>query len=323
MDSQDRTMLTTDRTMVAPAAGMDATILGTTITCPICKTENSPSEKYCGECGFLLASTPVEDAALPDTTQMPRLTDASGQREYLLKEGANSIGREATDVLLNDPTVSRGHARVILEAGSAYVEDMGSSNGTYAAGIRIQPGDRTQIVDGAELKFGSAVMTLILPAPVEAAEPAAEDVNAPTEEIAAEESTAEIVEFADEVMEPVESEAVEVPAGPASVAKLVSPTDPTREFPIIFGSNTIGRRAGNDIVLEGDPYVSGAHAQLDADERGLWLTDIGSTNGTTLNGTRIGANMKMALNPGDEIVFGQTALNLVVPEQEVAEETGA
>ena len=55
-----------DRTMVAPAAGGGAdavrTQMGGTITCPICKSTTPTTETYCGDCGFLLASTPVEES---------------------------------------------------------------------------------------------------------------------------------------------------------------------------------------------------------------------------------------------------------------------
>lgn len=321
MDAQDKTMISSDRTMVAPAMGADATVMGASVTCPVCKTVNAPTEKYCGDCGFLLSSTPVEEAALPDTGSIPRLTDGSG-REYLLKDGENTVGREATDVLLNDPTVSRRHAKVVLEVGKAWLEDMGSSNGTSASGVRAQPGDRIEISDGAELKFGSAILTLLLPTPVEAAGPV-EVAELADEEAVSEESAPEGVEEAIAPEAEPEEVMVEEPAGPAPVAKLISTTDPSKEFALIFGSNTIGRRSGNDVVLDGDPYVSGAHADITVDERGFWLTDIGSTNGTVLNGARINPNVHMALKSGDDIVFGQSATKFEIPEDETVEEQGA
>lgn len=317
MDQQDKTMIVSDRTMVSPAMGADATIIGASVACPICKTENAPTEKYCGECGFLLSSTPVEDAVAPDTARMPRLTDATG-REYLLKVGENTIGREATDVLLNDPTVSRRHAMVIIEDGKAFIEDMGSSNGSSASGVRVQPGERIEITDGAELKFGSAFLTFVLPEPAvpgEVIEPSdsPEEAEAPTDEITAEEPISESVE----VLEPAPGEdevAIEVPSTPMNVAKLVSTADPSREFPIMPGPNSVGRRGGNDIVMDTDPYVSGSHAEITADDEGIWLTDVGSTNGTTLNGAKLQPNVRMALKSGDEIVFGQTAVTLECEE---------
>ena len=101
----------------------------------------------------------------------------------------------------------------------------------------------------------------------------------------------------------------------APVARLLSKADPSKEFAVASGSNTIGRREGNDIALSEDSYVSGSHAELIADERGFWLVDVGSTNGTMLNGSRIEPNTRMALNDGDEITIGQTAFEFEVLKQ--------
>jgi len=314
-----------ERTVAVSANGAEATLLGTTVTCPVCGTENAPNEKYCGECGFLLSSTPGEAAPVVEASEQARLVDVSGQREYPLHEGENTVGREATDILLGDPSVSRRHALIILDAGKCSIEDVGSTNGTYVGGKQIQAGERVELADGVELKFGSAVVLLKMPPAPEAAEPseAGEAVEAPAEEIAVEEVESEAEEVAEvagvpETEEPEEAVTPEV----APVARLVSTTDPSREFAVVSGSNTIGRGAGNDIVLSDDPYVSGSHAELIADERGFWLMDVGSTNGTTLNGSRIEANSRMALSDGDEIVFGQTTVRLEIPGQEADEPPG-
>lgn len=312
MESQD-----IEKTVVAQAQSPEATLLGTTITCPVCKTENAPNEKYCGECGFLLSSTPAEEVEVADTSSTPRLTDSSG-REYFLHEGENSIGREAADVLLADPTVSRRHAILVIEDGKCWISDLDSSNGTYAEGKRVEAGERVEVTDGAELKFGSAVLTLQVPLLEETVEEAPIE-ESPEEEPPEEETAPEAAEVAEPV-EPSEPGVTEVEATeqPVPLAKLVS-ADVSVEFELVAGTNTIGRRGGNDIVLGDDAYVSGAHAELTADERGFWLMDLGSTNGTLLNGSKIQSNTRMALSSGDEITFGQTALRFEVPESEMEE----
>ena len=320
----DKTELNSDKTMVTPAAGGEATILGATITCPVCGTENAPSEKYCGDCGFLLTSTPGEAAPVIETCEQPRLIDSIGGREHFLHEGENSVGRESADVLITDTTVSRRHAVIILEAGKCFVEDKGSTNGTYLEGKQIQPNERIELTDGDKLKFGSAVLTLNLPVIMPVEEKAEEELSAeaPVEEISADEAVPETEEAAPEAVEVPEAEEAPAPMSSA-VARFVSADDPSKEYPVVFGVNTIGRRAENDIEVSGDSYVSGSHAELTADERGFWLMDIGSTNGTTLSGSRIAPNTKMAIGDGDEITFGQTALKFEVlpkPDMENAEE---
>lgn len=304
MGQMDMTQNIADKTMVsAPMPDANATIIGASVKCPVCGTENSPTEKYCGDCGFLLASTPGEVGEVAEVSPQPRLS--ASDREHLLKAGENTIGREGTDVLLEDQTVSRRHALVILEDGKCFVEDLGSTNGTSVNGAQLAKGKRVEVESGAELKFGSSRLTLDLPEM-----PAATD-EAPAEEIAEEtpdvEAEAEPVEIADEIAEVVEEAVEEETPAPVAVAQLIGEGI---AFAVIPGANTIGRRGDNTIVLSGDPYVSVSHAQIAAEDGSFILTDVGSTNGTMLNGTKVEPNQPVTLTAGDEIVFGKTTVKL-------------
>ena len=62
----------------------------------------------------------------------------------------------------------------------------------------------------------------------------------------------------------------------------------------------VGRAADNDLVLT-DPEVSRHHARLEPDGQGWRAIDLGSTNGTWVNGVRVDAG---AITAGDEIAFG-------------------
>jgi hypothetical protein len=68
---------------------------------------------------------------------------------------------------------------------------------------------------------------------------------------------------------------------------------------------TIGRSPDCDLVLS-DPTVSRRHAQLRPRPQGWELVDLGSTNGTWLNGWRLG--VAQALHPGDVVSFGAISL---------------
>jgi len=301
----DKTALTSDSTISVVQPGENATLFAASVVCPVCNTENSAAEKYCGECGFLMSSVPGEVPEVPDVSECPRLIRLSDQREYLLHEGENTVGRENADVLLTDPTVSRKHALVILEAGKCWVEDLGSTNGTFVNGVPLAKGERLEISTGSEVKFGSDTLSLVLPG---ASKDAAEITESPEDEIVSAHTEGE------GIVSPEVGEFVSEEAGPSesamAVAKLVCTSDPSKEFVVQPGLNTIGRRTENNIALSDDPYVSGRHAELVADSEGFWLTDVGSTNGTVLNGSRISPNVKMALRPGDEVVLGRTSLRL-------------
>jgi len=70
----------------------------------------------------------------------------------------------------------------------------------------------------------------------------------------------------------------------------------------------IGRDLGNDIVLT-DDFASAHHALLTYREGRWWLEDLGSSNGTTVNGSRI--HRPIPLDPGDLIGVGQVVLKLL------------
>ncbi len=71
-------------------------------------------------------------------------------------EGTSRIGRsDDGEIVLLDPSVSRAHAVVQIRAGEAIVRDLGSTNGTYLNGKRIETGT---LRDGDELRFGNTRM---------------------------------------------------------------------------------------------------------------------------------------------------------------------
>jgi FHA domain len=69
---------------------------------------------------------------------------------------------------------------------------------------------------------------------------------------------------------------------------------------------TVGRGAQNDITLDGDDYASARHARIEPRRDGVWVEDIGSTNGTYLNGIKLTRARK--LTPGDVVRVGETEL---------------
>ena len=73
------------------------------------------------------------------------------------------------------------------------------------------------------------------------------------------------------------------------------------------GPWSIGRSAENDIVIS-DPNVSRKHAQLLRSENGFVVEDLGSTNGTLLDGAPIG---RERIESGDELAFGGIAARFV------------
>ena len=69
---------------------------------------------------------------------------------------------------------------------------------------------------------------------------------------------------------------------------------------------TVGRGANNDVAIEGDEYASARHARFEPRRDGIYVEDIGSTNGTFVNGIRL--TRERRLTPGDVVRIGETDL---------------
>ena len=79
---------------------------------------------------------------------------------------------------------------------------------------------------------------------------------------------------------------------------------PETRFSVQDGATSIGRSSASDIVLKSDDYTSGRHAQLTRHGGLLYVEDLGSTNGTFVNGRKtVGAT---PLRHGDTVRVGST-----------------
>jgi len=79
---------------------------------------------------------------------------------------------------------------------------------------------------------------------------------------------------------------------------------PETRFEIADGETSVGRSSGSSIVLKSDDYASGRHAQLTRHGGLLYVEDLGSTNGTFVNGRKtVGAT---PLRSGDTVRVGST-----------------
>jgi hypothetical protein len=78
------------------------------------------------------------------------------------------------------------------------------------------------------------------------------------------------------------------------------------EFVVNSSQLTIGRGNQNDIPISSDEYASARHARFEPRQDGVWVQDLGSTNGTFLNGARL--EHPRRLTRGDVVRIGETDL---------------
>lgn len=83
-----------------------------------------------------------------------------------------------------------------------------------------------------------------------------------------------------------------------------------REHRLRPGDTVLGRQG--DLIFE-DTRVSRRHAQITSSGDSLTVEDLGSTNGTSLNGQRLGSGQKQSLKNGDKVSLGGLELTLGLP----------
>jgi ABC-type multidrug transport system ATPase subunit/pSer/pThr/pTyr-binding forkhead associated (FHA) protein len=183
------------------------------------------------------------------------------------------IGRElGCQVRVHSPLVSRRHAEVSWSPDGWKIRDLGSRNGTYVDGHRVEV---VTVRPGTRVRIGSAG------------------------------DDAPVVQLGSTVEAPPDPRATL--AGPAwtiaPVAKGVAAVTgrrPAAEH-VATGRIRIGRDAANDVVLD-DLNVSRRHAEVRPTRDGAEVVDLASTNGTYHNGRRVA---RAALAEGDLVSVGR------------------
>lgn len=242
--------------------------------CPICHFQNPPGEEFCQDCGFLLESE-IGELKAPPQEEVKALLISPDGKEYNLKEGENLVGRESADIsLFYDKSVSRKHALIFWEGDKCYIQDLGSTNGTFLNRIRLSPGQRTPLYDGDEIAFADSTFRFSCPLCKR---------------------------------EEIKAKAFLVMEG--------------KEIPILGEEFLIGRREGDLIVP--NPYVSHKHCKIYIEESGAFIEDLGSTNGTFLNGEQIESGERVPLEDGALIEIGGTQIVFRFPKEDTGKDPEA
>jgi len=203
-------------------------------------------------------------------------------RLFELPEGEAIVGRERdAHIALNAHGISRRHARIVWDGQHHYLEDLKSTNGTFVNGQLIHR-EKLQHLDVVTLGRHCELVFILSQAPVSSL-PATQPV--PRESSAAAASHPPRVKV--------------ILVGPGLEEHLSEP-----------GSYVLGRGSQAQIRLD-CTSVSRRHAVLvvEPDGQNVWVEDLGSSNGTFVNGKRV---KREALSYGDVITLGQTTLGVSI-----------
>jgi DNA-binding winged helix-turn-helix (wHTH) protein len=107
--------------------------------------------------GYAFCGTATDVEAVSGATPDAMYRLIWGRREIALRPGENLLGRDQDAVVwIDDGSVSRRHARIVVGDDGATLEDLGSKNGTYCKGRKIRVA--TALGDKDEVKIGPASM---------------------------------------------------------------------------------------------------------------------------------------------------------------------
>jgi len=240
------------------------------------------------------AVEPGRHAAPPEAA--PRLVSVSDGREYRVNIAPFVFGREPTAaVVVTSPDSSRRHAEIVQRPDGDVLVDL-SSNGTYVNGARVSGRHQLKALD--VIRIGAEEFRYY-PAPARPAGPP------PAPDGAAFKLGDTMVGLPKPSGPPV---AVQAPrAAPPALASLLVKRGQLKgeRLSVSHPLVSLGRAEYNDLRIP-DTGVSASHAKLQLRD-GVWvIADVGSTNGTTVDGIPI--TDETPLSPGSEIGLGDVRL---------------
>jgi pSer/pThr/pTyr-binding forkhead associated (FHA) protein len=278
----------------APAAD------GASVACPQCEHPNPATNKFCASCGFKLgrpASVPAPPVPAPSASQPappPNASsgvaaasagdaaafvpggggilltalraDGSEAGSFVIAGPTGVIGRDSGGIFAGDSYLSPRHATFFTRGGQWLVRDESSLNGVYRKLAREEP---IELGFGDIFRIGQEILRVEHLTPPAKPADGVERMGSPSK-------------------------------GFIGRLALVIGRDATgNAYPVPEGGLHLGRERG-DVLFPEDGYVSGLHCRISWQNGKLWLTDLGSSNGSFAR-----LQKETALTTGDVLLMGQ------------------
>jgi pSer/pThr/pTyr-binding forkhead associated (FHA) protein len=209
----------------------------------------------------------------------------AGRTALRMEKTELKLGRGAEcDIVLDGDTVSRVHCR-ILRLGNLFLIEDTSRNGTYVNGKRIE---QAQLNDRDQVRVGQNLLVVDI-----ATQTGTQALNGKV-------TSRDLLPYLLELRAHIVVKGLEIGV-----------TQPFSEDTI-----TIGRREGNQLVLDGD-NISRQHVNIERRGEHYFARDLGSANGTYLNEQRLVAPaLEAQLHDGDRLRIGDFELTVRLRNQD-------
>ncbi len=222
-------------------------------------------------------------------------------RQFRLEGGSMTLGRAEENAvgLFGDPGVQPRHAVIFHQGDSYTLKNLAVQAGTLVNGNRIET---VQLRDGDRIKISNYGLTFHLRTDKRAGESAASAARPAARAYNGGQSV--VPETAN-----IDSGADGLAAAPAVAANAYLRDSGGQQFALRHGATIrIGRALDNDIVV-GDASVSRHHASIEYRNGGFLLRDLGSQNGTWVDGKRV---IEASLAGGDAFRLGDAVFTFHV-----------
>lgn len=265
---------------------------------------------------------PVDD---PQLLAEAVLVSSQGQEVYLSKIQVVQIGRqEGCELVLKDSSISRRHAEISYANERYVLRDLGSTNGTYVNDVRLAKDKLALLKNGDVLRFGtvttvtytvkireidagSSMLGKQHHSIVEGEQGPDYTISLPSQQTVSQrpkfntEGTLSLPEATDVI---VASVVTQFKTTPTLIAVL--PQGQTAIFPLSAGKHFILGRATESDLRINDMSISRKHAELFPGYDEFYIRDLGSSNGVSVNQTKIDNPYRLSSN--DRILLGNVPI---------------
>jgi len=227
------------------------------------------------------------DAKIENPPTLSVQVEEGSLRDVTMSGNEIILGRSKhCHLQIDKPYVSRKHARIFLDGGEYYVLDLQSSGGTFLNGVKISK--KQALKHNDEIVIDK--VKIIFKHPQENDFDDDDDAGA----------TMVMKAFVDDA-----GSAMGMDTSSFGGYKLLvfHGKSNVKEYLITEAGLKLGRKADNDIVLE-EGVISRRHARVWCEKGKIFIEDVGSSLGTSLNSNSIPKKEKVELKKHDEIAIG-------------------
>jgi pSer/pThr/pTyr-binding forkhead associated (FHA) protein len=254
------------------------------IACPNCGKSVQVGFAFCGACGarvgaapsgpqprtmFMAGSTAAAPAAMPRGRLILIRPDGSEGGSHPIQDGDNLIGRGQAPLFDADAYLSPRHAELSVGPDGVTIRDLQSLNGVFLKISAEEPLDSGDI-----FRIGQELLRFEVIAPPQALEDGTDVMGTPN------------------------------PGFWGRLSVIVGRDVDGSAFPLFGEAIVLGRERG-DILFPEDGYVSGTHARISLHDERVFLTDLGSSNGTFLR-----LRSERVIPTGSYMLMGQQLFRL-------------